>query len=420
MLSTPAGYANSAHHQSKLPRVHDLSNDHAKRIALAAQGFAEPRPRKPGADEMKALIRRLHLIQIDSVNVLVRAHYMPFFSRLGPYPRELLEHIAYRDRFAFEQWAHEACFIPLEDYPLFRHRMSRGRRWSPGSVTPALIESYDRVLEHVRDNGPVVTGDLDAAGKRAGWWGWSDSKNALEYHFAIGNLAVRERRNFARIYDLAERVFPPETLAPPPFDDAEAMRRMLRNSLAALGVATAKDLADYYRFKVTAIRPLIQDLVDAGDAVPVRVEGWKDQAYLAPGIAHTPEVSATALLSPFDNLVWDRDRTERMFGFFYRIEIYTPAHKRVHGYCVLPFMHGNELVARVDLKANRQESTLEVRASHLEPGAKASRTASALARELKTMQRWLGLERISVWSNGDLSAPLIRALGPANTIRDTP
>lgn len=387
-----------------------LSNDEAKRIALAAQGFAEPRPKEPGAAEMKALVDRLRLIQIDSVNVLVRAHYMPFFSRLGPYRRELLDELAYRDQHLFEQWAHMACFIPLSDYPLFGESMASGHGWWRTRDEERLAY-FDAVLEQVRERGPVVTGELENASSRQGWWNWSEAKVALEYHFAHGRLAVKERRNFARVYDVAERVFPSDVLNSAPVPAEEAQRQKLRNSLGALGVATARDLADYYRLKVTGLRPRIQELVDAGDAIPVRVEGWKDPAYLAPGATAAPEVHATALLNPFDNLVWDRSRTERMFNFFYRIEIYTPAEKRVHGYYVLPFMHDNDIVARVDLKANRQASVLEVKAAHLEPGAKAPRTAAALARELKSLRRWLGLGRIEVSVNGSLAPGLIRALG---------
>lgn len=391
-----------------------ISNAEAKRIALAAQGFAEPRPKKPGAPEMKALINRLRLIQIDSVNVLVRAHYMPFFSRLGPYPRELLEELAYREQHIFEQWAHEACYIPLSDYPLFRHRMEHGRMWGGDDLRglpQERLDYFDSILAEVRARGPVTTGELESEGKRKGWWGWSHAKIALEYQFAHGRLAVRDRRNFTRVYDVAERVFPEEILTQPAMPPDEAQRQMLRNSLSALGVGTLRDIRDYYRFRRMAeAATRLHELVDAGEVIPVRVEGWKDPAYARADAVLPQEVRATALLSPFDNLVWDRHRTERMFGFFYRIEIYTPAEKRVHGYYVLPFMHDNEIVARVDLKANRQAGALEVKAAHLEPGARAARTATALAKELKAMQRWLGLERIDVSVNGSLAEPLIRAM----------
>ena len=386
-----------------------ISGDEARRIGLAAQGFAEPKPRTPGLDDMRRVIDRLRLIQLDSVNVLVRAHYMPFFSRLGPYRREMLDDLAYRHQYIFEQWAHVACFVPLTDYPLLHYRMAGGNGW--WRVTDGRAQSFAGVLDQIRDRGPALTGELEDAGSKQGWWNWSEAKIALEYHFAHGRLAVRERRNFARVYDLPERVFHPSVLEAPGIPKVDAQREMVRRGLTALGLATLNDIRDYYRLKVAEAKPRLAELVDSGAAVPVRVEGWKEPAYLDPAVTAAPEVSATALLSPFDNLVWDRARTERMFGFFYRIEIYTPAEKRVHGYYVLPFMHDNAIVARVDLKANRQASALEVRAAHLEPGAKASQTAAALARELKRMRRWLGLQSIAVSVNGNLAASLIRALG---------
>ncbi|MBK6563455.1 crosslink repair DNA glycosylase YcaQ family protein [Candidatus Amarobacter glycogenicus] len=385
-----------------------ISSDEARRIALAAQGFGLPRPRRPGADDMRRTIDRLRLIQIDSVNVLVRAHYMPFFSRLGPYRREMLDELAYRDRYVFEQWAHEACFIPLADYSLLRHRMDRGRRWHSRHLTAERQAYFASVLEKVREEGPAQAGELEGKRGSKGWWEWSHAKVALEYQFAHGRLAVKERRNFARIYDVADRVFDPQVLETPGHAEADAHREMVGQSLAALGVATAHDVADYYRLKTAEVKPRIAELVSAGMARPVRVEGWKDEAYLAPGVAAAPNLSASALLSPFDNLVWDRARTERLFGFRYRIEIYTPEPKRVYGYYVLPFMNDNHLAARVDLKADRKTRTLLVPAAHLEPGAPAGKTATALARELRAMARWLGLERIAAGERGNLSARLMR------------
>ncbi|MGE0599122.1 MAG: winged helix-turn-helix domain-containing protein [Dehalococcoidia bacterium] len=384
-----------------------ISKDEARRIALAAQGFGEPKPKKPGPSDMRRVVDRLRLIQIDSVNVLVRAHYMPFFSRLGPYRREMLDEMAYRDRYLFEQWAHVASFIPTADYPLFHHQLATGRHWGRRTPSPNRLAYFETVLEQVRESGPVVTGEMENNGPRGakGWWEWSDAKIGLEYQFAFGRLAVRERRNFARVYDLSERVFPAELRQGGPSRD-EAHRQWVRNSLRVLGVATTRDLADYYRIKVADVRPRIQELVDSGEARLVTVEGWKDVAYLDTRVTQAQDLKPRAILNPFDNLIWDRDRTERLFDFFYRIEIYTPAAKRVHGYYVLPFMNEGHIVARVDLKANRQAGSLQVQAAHLEPGAPAAKTASALAAELKQMARWLALKQVAVADRGSLASRL--------------
>ncbi len=387
-----------------------ISSEEARRIALGAQGFGRGRRLRNTREDLKEVVRRLGLIQIDSVNVVVRAHYMPFFSRLGPYRRELLDDLAYREQFLFEQWGHEASYIPMEHLPLFAHRMARGHRWFSRDLSPERRAYFEAVLEAVRDRGPVTVGDLDSDGRRAGWWGWSHAKQALEWHLAHGNLAVRERRNFTRVYDLPERVFD-GALDVGALPEQDAHREMLRNSLRALGIATARDLADYYRLKMGEARPRIAELVDGGAAIPVRVEGWKDPAYLDRNAETGGGLRASALLSPFDSLVWFRERTERLFGFRYRIEIYTPAPQRVYGYYVLPFLYDNRLAARVDLKANRQAGVLEVKAAHLEAGATPARTAAALARELRLMARWLDLAEIAVERRGSLAAPLGRALG---------
>ena len=388
-----------------------ISNAEARRIALAAQGFDTPRPKKPGLEDMKRVIDRLRLIQIDSVNVLVRAHYMPFFSRLGPYRSAMLNELAYREQYLFEQWAHVACFVPLADYPLLHYRMANGNHWWR-EMPPERVAYFDSILEQIRERGPAITGEMEEAGSKQGWWNWSQAKIALEYQFAHGRLAVRERRNFARVYDLAERVFAPEVLTSPGLSKDDAQREMVRRGLVALGVGTLNDIRDYYRLKVGEARPRMAELVDTGLAKPVTVEGWKEPAYLAPGIDSAPEVRATALLSPFDNLIWDRDRDERLFGFNYRIEIYTPAPKRIYGYYVFPFMHDNTIAARVDLKANRKGSALQVQAAHLEPGAPAAKSAAALAKELKQLAKWQGLTRIEIAPRGDL-APQLAKLFPA-------
>ena len=388
-----------------------ISNREARRIALTAQGFAEPRPRKAGREDVLAVIRRLRLLQIDSVNVFARAHYMPIFSRLGPYRQDIVDELAYKERYLFEQWAHAACYVPLEDYGLLRHRMATGYRWGGVSMTQERLDYFASILEQVRERGPVVTGEMEDAGKRQGWWGWSHAKIALEYQFAHGRLAVRERRNFARTYDLAERVFPPEVLGAPDPPKAEAQRQMLRYSLRALGVATARDLADYYRLSATEARPRIAELVDSGEALPVNVQHWKDTAYLQPGAEAAGPVAAAALLSPFDPLIWRRERSEALFDFHYRIEIYTPEPKRIYGYYVLPFLLNETIAARVDLKANRQRGVLEVKAAHLEPGQPRAKVARGLAKELKLAAQWLNLKEIAVDPKGDLGADVARALG---------
>lgn len=389
----------------------EISAEEARAIAVTAQGLGR-RPRKtPGPDELKAVVDRLGLIQIDSVNVLARAHYLPFFARLGPYRAELLDDLAYRERYLFEHWAHAASFIPVRDYPLLRHRMEAGHRyWTIERLAADRPEYLDDILEQVRVRGPLTIGDMESAGRRQGWWGWSHAKMALEWHFACGNLAVRERRNFARVYDLPERVFGDDVVAAR-MSPADAHREILRKSAAALGVGTARDLADYYRLKAGEAKPRLAELIDSGELTRVAVEGWTEPAYLSPSASSEPTAKATALMSPFDSLVWFRERTERLFGFHYRIEIYTPEPKRRFGYYVLPFLHNNRIVARVDLKANRQAHCLEVKASHLEPGAPPVATARALMKELRLMQRWLGLGRIAVAPKGDLAPALRLAAG---------
>jgi uncharacterized protein YcaQ len=390
--------------------VDAVSAEEARAIAVAAQGLGQRLRRQPRIADLKAVVDRLGLIQIDSVNVLARAHYMPFFSRLGPYRQDMLDELAYRERYLFEQWAHEACLIPMADYPMFRKQMERGRRWGRAALSQERLEYFEAVMGHIRERGPLVTGEVDGGGSRQGWWGWSHAKVALEYHFAHGRLAVRERRHFARVYDLPERVFDADVLgtAPVPLEDAH--REMLRKAARALGIGTGRDLADYYRLKAAEATPRLSELVDAGELVPVSVEGWAQPAYLWPAAAQAPRVAASALVSPFDSLVWFRERTERMFGFHYRIEIYTPEPQRKFGYYVLPYLHNNQLVARVDLKANRQAKTLEVKATHLEAGANAPATARALAAELRLMQQWLGLEQITVGERGGLASALRAAV----------
>lgn len=384
----------------------------ARRIALAAQGFAAPRPAgRIGDARLRRETERLALHQIDSVNVLARAHYLPLFSRLGVYPRELLDEAAWgKKRRLFEYWAHEASLLPLDLHPLLRWRMERADRgagmWRhirafAGERRPEAMA----VLERIRSEGPLAASDLREEKGRSGWWEWSDSKTALEWLFSAGHVTTATRRgSFERVYDLTERVIPAEVLALPTPSKEDAQRALIECSAAALGVATAADLRDYFRLKPEAT-PRIAELVDEGLLLPVRVEGWRQPAFLHRDARRPRRIGAAALLVPFDPLIWERSRVERLFGLRYRIEIYTPPEKRVHGYYVLPFLCGETLAARVDLKADRRAGLLRVQSAWAEPGAP-SEAPERLAGELALMARWLGLEGVTVASRGDLAAAL--------------
>ncbi len=380
-----------------------LSLDEARRIAIAAQGLdGQPAGRPPNARAVAALVGRLGAVQLDSVNVLVRSHYLPLFARLGPYRRELLDGLAYgpERRSLFEYWGHMASLLPLETYPLFRWRMERAARgigtW--GSVARLAREKPElvsRIEQEVRDRGPLAAGELtDRPRAQGGWWGWSDHKRALEYLFWSGRLTTATRRNFERLYDVVDRVIPERIRALPELDVSTQQRRLIAMAATSLGVGTVKDLVDYYRLRQDEGRARIAELVEEGTLREVRVEGWKHAAYLARGARLPRSVDAAALLSPFDSLVWERSRTERLFGFRYRIEIYTPAHQRVHGYYVLPLLLGDRLVARVDLKSDRAASALLVRGLHLEHGVRRRDVMPRLNALLADMAGWLGLERV--------------------------
>ena len=377
-----------------------LSLRTARRIALAAQGFGVPRREVTSWAPLGRTLDRLALHQIDSVNVLVRAHYLPAFSRLGPYDRALLDRAAWGPKSArrlFEYWAHEASLLPLALHPLLRWRMARADR---GEIGWGYLRSFagerraeaEAVLARIRAEGPLAASDFEHGKSRSGWWEWGDTKRALEWLFWAGHITTATRRDsFERVYDLTERVLPSAILALPTPDEAEAHRRLIRISARALGVATAADLRDYFRLGVEETRAAIAELVQAGTLLPVAVEGWRQDAFLHAEARRPRRIAGQALLAPFDPLVWARERAERLFGFRYRIEIYTPAEKRVHGYYVLPFLMDEALVARVDLKADRQAGRLLAKNIHLEPGAP-SETRERLAAELATMAAWLGLE----------------------------
>jgi uncharacterized protein len=394
-----------------------LSASQARRIALAAQGLADPRPgRAPNRGQIRWLAARLGAIQIDSVNVLVRTHYLPAFSRLGAYPLAMLEAEAWGKKPSlFEYWGHEASLIPLELHPLFRWRMERaraGEMWSGLARFGRERRDYiDAVLAEIERRGPVTGGDF-AEGPRniVDWgWNWSNGKRALEWLFWSGLLAVKTRRGFERVYDLTERVIPRAMLDLPTPDEAEARRELIVIAARAMGVATEGDLRDYFRQPAEGFRERLAELVEAGRLEPVDVKGWGRPAWMAPDARLPRRAMAAALLSPFDNLIWRRERTERLFDARVRLEIYTPAHKREHGYYVLPFLQGEKITARLDLKADRQGGRLLVQAAHLEPGAAAGEVVPALAQELERMAGWLALSGVDVKGRGGLAAALGRA-----------
>lgn len=366
---------------------------------LAAQGFGQARSGRVDRRHVRRVFDRVGVVQIDSVNVLVRSHYLPFFSRLGAYPHALLETTAYgRHRELFEYWGHEASFLPLRLHPLLRWRMERARRgegtWGRvaqiATQNPALVAS---VRAAIVERGPLGASDFDDARNLGSWWGWSDTKTALEYLFWSGEITTARRRNFERLYDLTERVLPADVVAAPTPSEPDAQRELVRIAMRACGVATESDLRDYFRLSLADARARVGELVEAGELVPVAVEGRRATAYIRPDVAIPRRVTARALLSPFDSLVWDRGRTRRLFDFDYRIEIYVPAHRRVHGYYVLPFLSGERLRARVDLKADRERQQLLVRSVHFEEGASAD-DAVALRAELAELAAWLRLESV--------------------------
>ncbi|MDX6200036.1 MAG: uncharacterized protein QOJ79_3187 [Actinomycetota bacterium] len=397
-----------------MPRPRErLSLAAARRVALAAQGFTEPLPTGPVTKRhLKRVLARTNLLQMDSVNVFQRAHYVPVFSRVGSYDIALLDRMAYRDRELFEYWGHEASLLPVALHPLLRWRMERARNLEEGWGGPLRAmrdrpEFVAEVLRMVRERGPVGAGEIREGERIKGtWWSWDETKIALEYLFWSGQVTTAGRRSFERLYDVPERVLPAEVLNAPTPTREDAQRELIRLSARAHGVATERDLRDYFRLSVEHARAAVASLVEAGELLPVAVESWKHPAYLWPGAAMPRKVTRTALLSPFDPLVWERARTERLFDFTYRIEIYVPAPKRVYGYYVLPFLHDESLSARVDLKADRKAGALRVLASWLEPGHDADAVATALAAELRRAADWQGLADVVIELRGDLAKVL--------------
>ena len=394
-----------------------LSLRTARRIALAAQGFADPRPPGPVTRRhLKKVVGRTALLQMDSVNVFERAHHLPLFSRLGAYDRQLLHRAAYKHRDLFEYWGHEASLLPVATQPYLRWRMERAAAGEEGwgrvmRIAREQPEFVAHVLQRIREEGPKTAGELHVGERPTGpWWDWSTTKVAVEHLFWSGQVMTSTRRGFERVYDVPERVLPAQVLDAPTPPVADAHRELMRIAARAHGVATAGDLRDYFRLAPADARTALADLVEAGELQPVQVEGWRQPAYLWPGSRLPRRVRATALLSPFDPLVWERSRTSRLFGFDYRIEIYVPAHKRVHGYYVLPFLHDEALRARVDLKSDRKAGVLRVMAAWLEPGSEPVETAQALAVELRLAAQWQGLDGVAVEPRGDLAPVLAAAL----------
>ena len=384
----------------------------ARRIALGAQGFTDPRPGgTPDRRHLARVLSRTGLLQIDSVSAVVRAHYMPLYSRLGPYPLALLDNAALtRKRTLFEYWAHEASFLPVGTWPLLRWRMQRAQqgdemylglaKW--GRERRELIEE---IYHEVADRGPIAASDIEGHKGNGGWWGWSEAKHAFEWLFWAGRITTAYRRGFERYYDLPERVLPQAVLDLPVPSVEDAHRELLRISARAHGIATYGDLRDYFRLAPGDTKDRIEELVETGELLPVQVEGWDRTAYLHKDARIPRRIEARALLAPFDPVVFERTRTEKLFDFRYRIEIYTPAEKRQYGYYVLPFLLGDRIVARVDLRADRPAGVLRVHAAYAEAGAPPE-TAAQLFDELKQMQGWLGLERIEVTPAGDLGPAL--------------
>jgi uncharacterized protein YcaQ len=393
------------------PSVH-LDIAQARRLALGAQGFARSRP--TGRVDRRHLRRALDdmgLIQIDSVNVLVRSQELPLFARLGPHPHDLIP-AATADGELFEYWVHEASHVPTAHHHLHRWKMGTPHRWGGiRQVVRRRPDLVDTVLNRITEEGPLTAGDLQQRrGPKGPWWDWDDAKAVLEHLFWEGRLtATRRDRDFARLYDLPDRALPREVLERRTPEEADARAELVALAARSLGVATLSDLADYHRQRQIDCKPVVRRLVEEGRLNEVEVEGWSEVAYLHPDASIPRRIDTCALLSPFDPVVWNRDRAERLFGFRYRIEIYTPAPKRIFGYYVLPVLVDDRLVGRLDLKADRASGTLRVLSAHAEAEGLAERSAGRIAAELTSMAGWLGLERVDVADRGALSEPLRRA-----------
>lgn len=404
------------------PTLDTLSAREARRLAIAAQGL--DRARRPGnasRARVHAAVERLGVLQLDAVNVLARTQYLVLFARCGPFDRDHLHRLAGPRGPLFEYWGHMASVQPVALHPLLRWRMALGGSYGERPAHAARIATWatehaayiQAVLAEVAERGPLTAGELDDPRRRDGeWWDRrSVGRQALEYLFERGQVAAWRTPSFERVYDLPERTLPPEVLAAPTPSADDAKRALLGRAADALGVATVRDLADYFRIRGSEAKAGVHELVEAGELARVDVEGWSEPGYVRPGAAPTrPRRRHATLLSPFDSLIWDRARTERVFDFSYRIEIYTPASKRRYGYYVLPVLLGDELVGRLDLKTDRKLGALQVLAAHAEPGVDLSDAAAAIAPELGTMSAWLGADCVLVADRGELAPALTSAV----------
>jgi uncharacterized protein YcaQ len=392
--------------------VRRLTKAQVRRAHIAAQGLDRVRPSRPDFGDVKRAIRRMGVLQIDSVNVVERAHQLTLFSRLGPYDVDLLWR-ALREREVFEYWAHMASFSPVEDWPLFRHRMAAERKWRAirrlEEEAPGYIEA---VYDELAERGPLSTSDLEDPGESKGpWWGWAEGKHVLEWLLMTGRASVADRRNFTRYYDVTERVIPEQHREAEPVPETEARKLLVLRAAEKIAVGTGKDLADYFRYVYTECLPAIRELVERGLLIEVEVDGVREPCFMHHEARIPRATAARALLNPFDPIVWFRPRTEQVFDFHYRIEIYTPKPKREYGYYVFPFLLGDELVGRADIKADRKAGVLTVPGAFLEEHrTDGPRVAREMAAELQIMADWLGLDDVKVGRRGNLAPELRRAL----------
>ena len=379
------------------------SASQARRLAIHATGLGERRPTgRVDLRHLRKVLSRVHVVQLDSVNAVARAHELLFFSRLGPYDATLIGTLAYDEREVYEGWLHEACLIPIDLWPALHWK--RHHHWH-AAVDQQI---HDAVRAALRERGPLAASDLEMGGRSEAWWGWSAGKRAVEQLFGNGEVGVAGRRRaFERVYDVIERVIPSDVLARPLVPEHDARRLLLAQAARSLGVGTARDLVDYHRQKLADAKDALASLVDDGSLDVVAVEGWKDPAYVVPGVTIPRRGCPDGrLVSPFDPLVWCRPRNQRLFDFTYTIEIYVPEPKRVYGYYVLPFLHGDRIAARVDVRSDRKAGVLRVHGAFAEPGVDHEATAAALATELRLLASWQGCAEVAVGRKGDLAAAL--------------